>query len=137
MYLLNDIDGYFPDFYSLTNAICVTTCPQSAQEQVSCLVDNVNCKSGTYTSTTITFDFDNMCLPENKDISSFFNYNAYATWSYDLQKGYLVLVGAALVSMAASLCFLIVIRCCTGVIIWIAIVTCIGGLLVIGIFFIL
>jgi len=71
------------------------------------------------------------------DITSFFSYSSYSAWAFDLQTGYLILIGAAVAAMICSLLFLVIVRCCAGVIIWLAITACIGGLEVIGILFIL
>lgn len=49
----------------------------------------------------------------------------------------MVLVGAAVIAMVASLLFLLVIRCCSGGIIWVSIFICIVGLELVGILFIL
>lgn len=49
----------------------------------------------------------------------------------------MVLVGAAVIAMVASLLFLLVIRCCSAGIIWVFIFICIAGLELVGILFIL
>ena len=49
----------------------------------------------------------------------------------------MVLVGAGVAAMIASLLFLVFIRCCAGVVIWFFIFVAVAGLEVVGIFFIL
>lgn len=49
----------------------------------------------------------------------------------------MVLIGAAVAAMIASILFLLLIRCCTGVIVWISISIAIIGMELVGILFIL
>jgi hypothetical protein len=73
----------------------------------------------------------------NQDIWQSLNSNILNAWAYDLNSGWLVLLSAAIIAMAASLFFLIVVRCCTGLIIWVFIIICLLGMELIGILFIL
>jgi hypothetical protein len=71
------------------------------------------------------------------DVTSFFSGNTYTAWAFDIQAGYLILIGAAVAAMLASLLFLGVVRCCAGVMVWLAISICILGLEAVGVLFIL
>jgi hypothetical protein len=51
--------------------------------------------------------------------------------------GWIILVVAAAGAMLLSLIFFLFVRCCTGPIIWLAIFIFIGGMITIGVFFIL
>jgi hypothetical protein len=72
-----------------------------------------------------------------QDLSQVLNTNVYSVWVTDLRAGWMVLVGAAVAAMIASLLFLCVVRCCSGCIIWTSIIICILGLEAVGIMFIL
>lgn len=141
MYVFIHADGYFPDPSNLKNAVCLEKCPTANNLQTPCLLDKVNCVTSPYTNPVATFTFDFYCVPDlsvsGTNISLFFDYSAYESWVFDLQKGYLVLVGAALAAMVCSLVFLLVVRCCAGFIVWVAIAICCAGMEVIGIFFLL
>lgn len=129
--------GYFPNPLQLTNAICINACPEYNQQTVTCLPDGQYCVSGSYSQTMMTFEFSGICVPDASGISIFFSSDAMAVWAYDVQMGYPILIAAALFSMAASLLFLVVVRCCTGVVIWLAIAGSIGGSFAVGLLYIL
>lgn len=141
MYLFPHSDAFFPTLGSISNAVCVSQCPSDNTTTVSCLFDNTTCTSSTITSSYATTSFLNYCVPtltvNNQDITQAFNSNALTAWAVDLQRGWMVLVGAAVIGMVASLLFLLVIRCCSGGIIWVSIFICIVGLELVGILFIL
>jgi hypothetical protein len=73
----------------------------------------------------------------SQDLSQSFNKNVFSAWAVDMQRGWMVLAAAAGIAMVASLLFLLVIRCCSGAIIWVSIFICVGGLELIGILFVL
>lgn len=143
MYPSPHLDAFFPTLGSISSATCVSQCPSTNTTTVTCLPDGVNCFSTnpTITASYATTSFLNYCVPtftvNNQDISQAFNSNAFTAWAVDLQRGWMVLVGAAVIAMVASLLFLLVIRCCSGGIIWISIFICIVGLELVGILFIL
>jgi hypothetical protein len=141
MYAFPHSDAFFPNFLSISNAVCVSQCPSDNTTSVSCLTDNVNCNASTITASYSTTSFQNYCIPtvnvNSQDISQAFNSNALAAWTVDLQRGWMVLAGAAVIAMFASLLFLLVIRCCSGGIIWASIFICVAGLELVGILFVL
>ncbi len=141
MYAYPHSDAFFPDFLSISNAVCVSQCPSDNTTSVTCLNDGINCNGSTITATYSTTSFQNYCIPtvkvDNQDISQVFSSNALTAWTVDLERGWMVLAGAAVIAMIASLLFLIVIRCCSGGIIWVSIFICITGLELVGILFIL
>ena len=108
---------------------------------VTCLIDNVTCTTGTIIASYPTLTLNNFCVPTGttnfQDISQIVNTNLFRAWALDLSQGWMVLVGAGIAAMLASMAFLIFVRCCTGIVIWITIFVCICGMEVIGIFFIL
>jgi len=120
--------------------MCISQCPSNGQT-VSCLQDSVNCPHGTFFSAYDFVPFEIVCVKavhvNGVDITSFFSYNSYSAWAFDLQAGYLILIGAAIAAMICSLIFLLIVRCCAGVMIWFAIAACISGLEIIGVLFIL
>lgn len=65
------------------------------------------------------------------------NSNVYSAWATELQRGWPVLVGALVVAMIASLAYLLMMRCCSGVLVWISITVAVLGMVLIGILFIL
>lgn len=106
----------------------------------SCLTDTVTCLNGQFTPKYASFALDNYCVPNdvsNINIESVFNPNAYESWVYDIQTAWVVVILAAVAAMLLSLLFFIFVRICTGPIIWLAIAITIGGMLTIGVFFIL
>lgn len=109
---------------------------------MACLPDSVNCPStGVYSSTYASFSLDTYCIPSNLgnnvNVESLFNLNVFEEWTYDLQKGYVVLILAVVAAVVLSLLFFVFVRCCAGPIIWLAIFICNAGLITIGVFFIL
>jgi len=134
------LDGFFPRAGSLSNAVCVQRCPLE-NESVPCLPDSVNCIGPNIMANYSTTSFQNYCIPtlviDNQDLAQAFNSNLLSAWAIDMQRGWMVLAAAAVISMVASLLFLLVIRCCSGTIIWVSIFICVAGLELIGIMFIL
>jgi len=63
--------------------------------------------------------------------------DSIGTWIYDLQTGWAVLVAAAGAAIVLSIIFFLFVRCCAGPIIWLAIIILIGGMITVGVFFIL
>ena len=107
---------------------------------VQCLPDGVNCLNGTYTTSYSTAPIEYFCLPNlaaDFGINDFFGYNVYSLWAFNLNHGWPILIAAAVCTMGASLLFLILINCCTGILIWIFITIAFGGSLAVGILFIL
>ena len=141
MYSLTCADGFFPVLGSISNATCVSQCPTSSQMTVACLPDTVACTTGTITASYPTLTLNNYCVPTGttnfQDISQMVNTNLFRAWALDLSQGWMVLVGAGIAAILASMAFLIFVRCCTGIVIWITISVCILGMEVIGVFFIL
>lgn len=131
MYSFIHIDGFFPVEYSISNATCVSKCPTLSQT-VSCLPDQSQCTNNTITSTYDTIQFDYFCVPSlsiaNEDITQKLNTNVLRAWALDLTVAWQILIGAAIVSMVASMLFLCFVRCCTGIVIWITIFVCILGM---------
>lgn len=136
-------DGFFPVLGSISNAVCVSTCPTSNTTSIPCLTDGIFCNSSILqaANTYPTTEFQNYCVPNanvnNQDISQILNTNVYSAWAVDLRQGYLVLIGAAVAAMIASLVFLLFIRCCSKVLIWSSIFVCVTGMELVGILFIL
>jgi hypothetical protein len=97
--------------------------------------------NSTITATYTTTSFLTFCVPtttiNNQDLAQAFNANVYSAWAIDLQRGWMVLAAAAGIAMVASMLFLLLIRCCTGVIIWASIFLCIVGMELVGILFVL
>jgi hypothetical protein len=139
MYLSIYSDGFFPVLGNISNAVCVNSCPNSGQT-VQCYNDSINC-NGSIKADYSTIAFDYYCVPigstNSQDIAQIINTNVFSAWALDLSKGWLVLASAAVVAMLASMVFLIFVRCCTGIVIWLAIIVCVAGMEVVGIFFIL
>ena len=71
------------------------------------------------------------------NLSTLFNLDSYEQWAYDLREGWPVVLVAVFAAILLSLIFFLLVRICTGPIIWIAIVLAILGMLTIGIFCIL
>lgn len=70
-------------------------------------------------------------------MSDYFSSKIITVWAFDLLNGWPVLVGSFVVSIVMSIIFLLIIRCCVTVLIWIFIVIAFIGLELIGILFIL
>ena len=108
---------------------------------MACLNDGVNCQSGQITALYSTKTYDYYCLPtttiNNQDIWESLNQNVINAWAYDLHHGWVILLLSAFAAMAASIFFLLVVRCCTGLIIWIFIIISVIGMELVGILFIL
>ena len=85
------------------------------------------CITGVFTNTVETFNFDNYCVPDTSNISSFFDSNALKAWASDLSRAWYVLVVAAFAAVLLSLLFLVFVRCCAGVMIWMMIIVAILG----------
>jgi hypothetical protein len=108
---------------------------------MNCLIDNINCLNGVFTSTYSTLTVDYFCMPSfninDIGMNDFFSYNVYSLIAFNLKSGWPILVGAGICAMIASLIFLIIINCCTGIVIWFFIAIAFGGCTGIGILFIL
>jgi hypothetical protein len=118
----------------------VKECPSAQGATVLCKIDSGTCKTGSFSAPYASFSLDTYCVPNDVvdiNIESVFKPGAYEEWVYDLQTGWVVLLLAAVAAMILSLLFFVFVRCCTGPVIWLAIVLTILGLLILGVFFIL
>ena len=83
---------------------------------------------------------DSYCIPStigDVNIASFFDLNSYEEWAYDLREGWPVLLVSVFAAIFLAIIFFVLLRCCTGPIIWIFIIIGIVGMLAIGILCIL
>jgi hypothetical protein len=117
----------------------VQACP-SAGGLTPCLPDGQSCLLGVFTPAYSSFALDSYCLPSNMtniNLESLFGPDAFESWAYDLQTGWVLLAVSALAAILLSLLFLLFVRICAGFIIWLTAVVAIGGLATVGVFFIL
>lgn len=120
----------------------MSSCPTSTVA-TSCLSDGNVCATGSFTPLYSSFPIAFYCIPDivfgQVNIQSIFSFNldSIGTWIYDLQTGWAVLVAAAGAAIVLSIIFFLFVRCCAGPIIWLAIILFIGGMITIGVFFIL
>ena len=120
----------------------MSSCPTSTIA-TSCLTDGNVCSSGSFTPEYSSFPIAFYCIPDFKlgevNIQSIFSFNldSIGTWIYDLQTGWIVLVAAVGAAIVLSIIFFLFVRCCAGPIIWLAIIILVGGMITIGVFFIL
>lgn len=115
-------------------------CPAAVTAAFPCLTDSVTCLTGTFAASYASFALDIYCVPTDVSkvsIESIFQTTSYEAWVYDLQTGWVVLLLAAGAAIILSLMFFVFVRICAGPIIWLAIVIAIGGIFVIGLFFVL
>lgn len=76
-------------------------------------------------------------LSNGQSLTSFFDFNTFELWTYDVQRGYLVLAGAAVAAIVLSFIFLCLLRCCTKIIIWVSIALVLLFLCALGVMMIL
>ena len=129
-----------PVYDQLQNAACVKECPTAKGATVLCKTDTGTCKTGSLLASYSSFSLDTYCIPNSVldvNVQTIFSPGAYEEWVYNLQTGWVILILAAAAAMLLSLLFFVFVRCCTGPIIWLAIVITILGLAVLGVFFLL
>ena len=143
LYFWSYLDGYITNLSSMTNAVCVRTCPTSANIPSQCLSDGLStspCVAGLFTPSYPSFAVDSYCVPNNAtniNIESLFSGDAYEAWVYDMDTAWIVLLCSAGAAIILSLMFFIFVRMCASFIIWLSVVIAIGGMITVGVFFIL
>ena len=97
----------------------MSKCPKNSQT-VSCLTDGKYCISGSFTAPSqySTFNILYFCAPDpsigSRSLSQYFDYNILIQWVFDIETGYLVIIGAAVLAIILSLIYSCLLRCITG-----------------------
>ena len=103
--------------------MCVNECPKINQT-VNCLIDGAFCINGAYKapSNYSTFAILTYCVPDPKyrgtPVTQYFDYNIVVQWVFDIQDGYLIIVGAAVAAVILAIVYSCFLRCLTGCILY-------------------
>ncbi len=107
--------------------MCVSECPKMGQT-VNCKVDGVFCTNGTYTAPAIysTFPILQYCVPDPKfrgtQVTQYFDYNIIVQWIFDIEDGYLIVVGSAFAAIVIVIVYACLMKCMTGCILYTSLV---------------
>ena len=98
----------------------------------------MNCPiTGQITSSYDTFDIFIFCAPDQlgdgSSIAQDLGFSTVGQWAYDIQNGYPVLLIAVGVAIIMTFIYICLLRCCTGVLLWVSIVLLILGFIAVGV----
>ena len=86
------------------------------------------CLTGTYTApgNYSTFPILDYCVPDpnfkGQAITSYFDYNIIVQWVFDIEDGYLIIIGSAVAAIILVIIYSCLLRCITGCILYTSLV---------------
>lgn len=142
MFIGEYLDAYMPYLLNTSNAnmtyvACVDACPANGT--------NLNCTGwtdlcpatpsipATYPSVSVGGVF---CVPDPSSVQNATQVSAAdITQSMtDTQSAYLVLIGAVVAAFILGIVYVVFLRCCAGVVIWLSILSFILGMIAVGVY---